>query len=162
MRFWPSPAPFKSPAFQLPGPGLSLSRSICSPREMRAPWHSAWILTAPFSTFTGVTLGSGASGAFMFANTNQAASGRIGFDVAFFGSAFSSGTNEVVDVTFQAALLTNTVANVRSALAMCLRPAKYPRSWPAVFRDLSRRNRHCGSDRFGRGCLAANQWELCD
>jgi surface antigen len=61
-------------------------------------------------TYTGVAIGSGASGAFMFVNTNQAAGGRIGLDVAFFGGAFSPGAQEIVDVTFQAALVTNTVA----------------------------------------------------
>jgi hypothetical protein len=61
-------------------------------------------------TFAGLTMGSGASGALMFTNTIGAVGGRIGVNVAFFEGSFSAGTQEVVEVTFQAAMLTNTVA----------------------------------------------------
>jgi len=60
-------------------------------------------------TFAGIKAGSGASGAAFTPNTNQAASGQIGMLLGYIGSTFSAGTQEIVDVTFVAALTTNTV-----------------------------------------------------
>src|SRR5438034_191527 len=49
------------------------------------------------------TAGTGALGATMFINTNQSASGRIGFAVALgAGNTFPAGNRELARVTFQA------------------------------------------------------------
>jgi hypothetical protein len=62
-------------------------------------------------TYVGAALGSGASGAVLFyPNTSQTNLGQIGLTVGVApGAAFTPGTQEVVTVTFQAALLTNAV-----------------------------------------------------
>ncbi len=56
-------------------------------------------------SFAGASLGSAASGATLYVNTNQAASGRLGFALALgTGSSFAPGTREVVEVSFLASL----------------------------------------------------------
>ncbi len=57
--------------------------------------------------YLGATIGSGASGSAWEVNTNQAASGQVGFGAALFNGTFPAGTNEVFDVTF----LVNPVTN---------------------------------------------------
>src|SRR5262249_47509446 len=53
--------------------------------------------------FAGASTGTGASGATMFINTNQSASGLIGFAVALgAGNTFPAGNRELARVTFQA------------------------------------------------------------
>jgi Concanavalin A-like lectin/glucanases superfamily/Immunoglobulin I-set domain/Immunoglobulin domain/Cohesin domain len=60
-------------------------------------------------TFTGATLGSNANSGFLSVNTNQLPSGRLGIDVFLpFGSTFSPGTQQVAQVTFKTAPLTNS------------------------------------------------------
>jgi hypothetical protein len=59
-------------------------------------------------TYSGATLGSNASGAFLFANTAQANSGRIGLELELPGSStFSIGTQQVILVNFVVAAATN-------------------------------------------------------
>ena len=58
-------------------------------------------------TFTGVVLGSGGAGGELLVNSNQASSGILGLGVDLFSGAFSPGTNDVFDLTFQAAVVTN-------------------------------------------------------
>jgi hypothetical protein len=58
-------------------------------------------------TFQGVVLGSGAAGGALEVNTNQAASGVVGLGVDLFSGTFSPGTNDVFDLTFQVAPVTN-------------------------------------------------------
>jgi hypothetical protein len=53
--------------------------------------------------FAGASAGTGASGATMFINTNQSASGLVGFAVALgAGNTFPMGNRELARVTFQA------------------------------------------------------------
>jgi hypothetical protein len=53
--------------------------------------------------FVGASPGTGASGATMFVNTNQSASGLVGFAVALgAGNTFPAGNRELARVTFQA------------------------------------------------------------
>ena len=55
-------------------------------------------------TYGGASLGSGAVGAVLNANTNQAAQGRLGFALAYQGDGcFAAGTNEVLQVNFLSA-----------------------------------------------------------
>lgn len=65
-------------------------------------------------SYTGVTLGSGASGATLLLNTNQLGSGKLGIALALpADTAFPSGPGEIVLVGFTTAILTNpTVAAV--------------------------------------------------
>jgi Immunoglobulin domain len=63
-------------------------------------------------TFRGVTLGSGAAGGALQVNSNQVASGILGLGVDLFSGAFSAGTNDVFDVTFQISPVTNTTTTV--------------------------------------------------
>jgi hypothetical protein len=58
-------------------------------------------------TFAGASLGSGAAGSGWEINTNQVASGRLGFVSAMASGTFSAGTNDLLDVTFQVAVATN-------------------------------------------------------
>jgi hypothetical protein len=58
-------------------------------------------------TYSGVVLGSGAAGNALALNDTQAASGVLGLGVDLFSGAFSPGTNDVLDVTFQATVVTN-------------------------------------------------------
>ncbi len=58
-------------------------------------------------TFSGVVAGSGAEGGQLIVNSNQAASGVIGLGVDLFTGTFSPGTNDILDLTFQAAVVTN-------------------------------------------------------
>ncbi len=60
-------------------------------------------------TYTGAALGSGASGGAPEINASQVASGRLGLGAAMFNGTFSAGTNDVFDVTFQVAVVTNAV-----------------------------------------------------
>ncbi|MCX6922096.1 MAG: immunoglobulin domain-containing protein [Verrucomicrobia bacterium] len=61
-------------------------------------------------TYVSTALGSGASGATMLLNPAQAASGKLGVILALpTGTTFPPGTQEVVQVTFMTALLTNSV-----------------------------------------------------
>jgi hypothetical protein len=51
--------------------------------------------------FTGASLGGGAGGAILYVNTNQIASGRIGFALALgTGGTFAAGTRELVQSSF--------------------------------------------------------------
>ncbi len=61
-------------------------------------------------TFTGAALGSGASGGTLLVNTNQAASGRLGLGMALATGVFSPGAQDVFDVSFQVAFLTNATS----------------------------------------------------
>jgi hypothetical protein len=65
-------------------------------------------------TFTSAALGGGATGATLNINSNQLASGRLGFALGLAaGARFAAGTQEVVRVTFQAAnVSTGATANV--------------------------------------------------
>lgn len=57
-------------------------------------------------SFTSTTIGSGASGATHYLNTNQLASGKIGFVMGWgIGSAFSPGTKELLRLNFKASAL---------------------------------------------------------
>jgi hypothetical protein len=58
-------------------------------------------------TFTGATLGSGAASGDLLVNSNYVSSGNLGLEVALFSSTFSVGTNDILDVTFQTAIVTN-------------------------------------------------------
>ncbi len=58
-------------------------------------------------TYSAVALGGDIAGNALEVNENQAASGVIGIAVDLFSGAFSPGTNDVFDVTFQAAVVTN-------------------------------------------------------
>jgi hypothetical protein len=58
--------------------------------------------------FTSVTLGSGASGASLVVNTNQVSSGMLGVAIVLpADTTLSAGTQDVVDVTFSTAIVTN-------------------------------------------------------
>jgi hypothetical protein len=60
--------------------------------------------------FLEATLGSGASGGTLILNTNLLDSGKLGVAVGLpAGSVFAAGTQEVVRVTFETAILTNAV-----------------------------------------------------
>jgi hypothetical protein len=60
-------------------------------------------------TFTGVSLGSGASGGSLLANTNQLGSGRLGLLLSLpAGASFAAGTREVVEISFFASPVTST------------------------------------------------------
>jgi len=58
-------------------------------------------------TFQEAVLGSGGAGGAPEVNTNQAAAGVLGLGVDLFSGAFTPGTNDVFDVTFQIAPVTN-------------------------------------------------------
>ncbi len=58
-------------------------------------------------TFTGVTLGSGATGAQLLPNSNQVASGSLGLDLAMLSGTFSAGTLDLLDLSFQVLPVTN-------------------------------------------------------
>jgi hypothetical protein len=51
-------------------------------------------------TYTGASLGSGASGAFFFTNTSQLTNGHVGFSLVYGGGTFTAGTQQVVNVNF--------------------------------------------------------------
>jgi hypothetical protein len=56
-------------------------------------------------SYTGASLGSGASGALMNVNTDEASAGRVGFALALgSGASFAAGSDELVKVTFQASV----------------------------------------------------------
>jgi hypothetical protein len=60
-------------------------------------------------TYTGATLGSGATGASLWQDTNSVASGQLGIAVLLpAGSTFASATDEVVRVNFLAVINTNS------------------------------------------------------
>jgi hypothetical protein len=65
-------------------------------------------------SYVGTALGGGAAGATLLVNSNQAANGQLGIALSLpTGMSFGAGTQEVVDVSFTAAVLTNaTVAQV--------------------------------------------------
>jgi hypothetical protein len=66
-------------------------------------------------TFMDLTIGSGALGASITSNANLANSGQIGVLEGYvYGGAFSPGTQDLVDVTFAAALVTNSVTTTIS------------------------------------------------
>ena len=61
-------------------------------------------------TYTGVTAGSNATGAFLIANTSQTGSGSLGLELLLPGSAvFSAGTQQLAVVSFAVAQLSNAV-----------------------------------------------------
>jgi hypothetical protein len=59
-------------------------------------------------TYTGSVLGPDAAGGLLLV-TNESGPGRLGVAVALFGTTFSAGEDDVVDVTFQTAVVTNAV-----------------------------------------------------
>jgi hypothetical protein len=61
-------------------------------------------------TYSGVVLGSGATGGTLLSNVNQVASGRLGLAMGIFSGTFSTGTQDVFDVTFQIAAVTNAIS----------------------------------------------------
>jgi len=62
-------------------------------------------------TYTNIALGSGATGAGLIVNTNQAGNGQLGVALSLpAGSTFSAGIQEVVEVRLVASALTNTAA----------------------------------------------------
>jgi len=65
-------------------------------------------------TFQSVVVGSGASGGAPILNTNQAASGVLGLGIDMFSGTFTAGTDDVFEVTFQIATLTNWATNTFS------------------------------------------------
>jgi len=59
-------------------------------------------------TYTGAVAGAGAPGGALLVNDTQAASGKVGLQLALApGVPFSPGTQDVVEITFMTALLTN-------------------------------------------------------
>jgi hypothetical protein len=61
-------------------------------------------------TYTGATLGSNATGAFLIDNTSQTNAGRVGLELQLPGNAtFSIGTQQVAVLSFAVALLTNAI-----------------------------------------------------
>jgi hypothetical protein len=65
--------------------------------------------------FVSASLGSGAQDAALVQNTNQAASGSLGFLVGYLAPAtFTAGTQQVVNINFSAVALSNTTALVFS------------------------------------------------
>jgi hypothetical protein len=61
--------------------------------------------------FVSASLGSGASGAEMYVNTNQAADGSVGIALALLpGNAFPAGTLQLVQLDFASVAYSNTVA----------------------------------------------------
>jgi len=64
-------------------------------------------------SYSGATLGSGASGATLNVNTREAGTGRVGFALALgSGAHFAAGADELVKVTFQASVSTNGNASI--------------------------------------------------
>ena len=58
--------------------------------------------------FTGITLANGASNATLVLNANQTSNGLVGVLLALpTGSTFNAGTQEIAEVTFSAAIVTN-------------------------------------------------------
>jgi sugar lactone lactonase YvrE len=88
-------------------------------------------------TFQGVVLGSGAAGGAPQPNTNQVASGILGLAVDMFGT-FSPGTNDVFDITFQVAAVTNA-PSTSTALTFANEPVQelvanaQAQTLPAIF-----------------------------
>jgi hypothetical protein len=65
----------------------------------------------PLLTFMGAAVGSNALGASLLINTNQIASGRVGFALAFpAGVSIAPGIQDLVDVSFTTAIVTNATA----------------------------------------------------
>jgi len=64
-------------------------------------------------SYTGASLGSGASGATLNVNASQAGSGRLGFALALpTGSSFAAGTRELMKVTFRASTDTSGASSL--------------------------------------------------
>jgi hypothetical protein len=62
-------------------------------------------------SYVGTSLGSGGAGATLVVNSNQVANGQLGIGMILpTGMSFSAGTQEVVDVSFTTAVLTNATA----------------------------------------------------
>src|SRR5262249_37077485 len=60
-------------------------------------------------TYSGVSLGSATSSATLVVNSNQVGSGHLGIAISLpTGSSLNAGTQEVVDVSFSAAVLVNS------------------------------------------------------
>ena len=87
-------------------------------------------------TYAGVVLGSGAIGGALAVNDKQTAAGFLGLGVDLFNGAFSPGTNDVLDVTFQVAPVTNAAT---TSLTFGNQPTEelvsdpQPQALPAVF-----------------------------
>jgi hypothetical protein len=65
--------------------------------------------------YSNAAAGTGATNAAMIVNASQAASGQVGIEIALpSGTAFPAGTQQLVQLTFQAAILTNAVATAIS------------------------------------------------
>jgi len=65
-------------------------------------------------TYMSVVAGSGASGAFFLANSNQIASGHLGLAVALASGTFTPGEQALLEVTFQVAPVTNATTTAIS------------------------------------------------
>jgi hypothetical protein len=85
----------------LPGQSVSVSVLLNSQGDENALGFTLGFNPGAFS-FTSATLGSNASGSTLNVNTNQAANGAVGIALAkSFGTSFTSGTDEVIKVTFR-------------------------------------------------------------
>jgi hypothetical protein len=119
------------PVFQLPSASSLGSEGVTVPVQLVAIGaENTLIFSLNFSnsilTYAGASLGSGASGAFLFTNTSQATNGRLGFQLVYpSGGTFAAGTQQVVNVKFNVpfeASATNTTIgfgdqpNVRQVL----------------------------------------------
>ncbi|HEV7926959.1 MAG TPA: immunoglobulin domain-containing protein [Verrucomicrobiae bacterium] len=87
--------------------------------------------------FTGVSLGSGATGAQLLANTNQVASGSLGLDLAMLTGTFSAGTLDLVNLSFEVLPVTNA-SGTTASLTFASQPPplvsdSQANSLPAVF-----------------------------
>jgi hypothetical protein len=61
-------------------------------------------------TFTGVVLGSGATGGELLVNSNEVASGSLGLGMVILSGTFSAGLQDMFDVSFQVSPVTNATA----------------------------------------------------
>ncbi len=65
-------------------------------------------------TYTGVVLGSGASGGVLLSNASEIASGHLGLGIDIFSGTFAPGTNDVFDVSFLVTPVTNLTTTTLS------------------------------------------------
>jgi|GEM_PF-1101174 len=60
-------------------------------------------------TFARAAIGASAQGDLLLVNSNEVASGRLGFNLLVPSGSLAAGSNDIVDVTFQGAVLTNAI-----------------------------------------------------
>ncbi len=61
-------------------------------------------------SYSNAVPGTGATGAALVANSSSASAGQVGFEIALpAGASFSAGTQQLMQITFQAAFLSNAV-----------------------------------------------------